>query len=146
VAQKFTTSEELDRWFGHTPPSTPEIGQAHEHIRSNFRDLAGFLSELLPECPDKTVALRALREAMYHANACVAVNQRLFAGRTEPDVTGKTAPDVLMHHEHVAGTRGCCGPVNDGEREGDTEHRCGPDCGPDIGYTRVRQAESQHGS
>ena len=75
---KFTSDEMLDKWFAHHPPSGPEIIEAHEMIRNEFRTLAGVLNGLLPECPDKTVALRALREAMYAANACVAVEQRLY--------------------------------------------------------------------
>lgn len=75
---KFTSDETLDKWFAHHPPSNQEILDAHTAIRMDFRDLARSLNNLLPECPDKTVALRALREAMYHANACIAVEQRLY--------------------------------------------------------------------
>lgn len=33
------------------------------------------VQQRVPECPDKTVALRAIREAMMQANAAVACNQ-----------------------------------------------------------------------
>lgn len=75
---KFTTDETLASWFAYHPPATPEIVDAHERVREVFHDVAEFLNELLPECPDKTVALRAVREAMYHANACIAVQQKLY--------------------------------------------------------------------
>lgn len=75
---KFTSDETLDSWFAHHPPVSPDVVEAHVIIRKEFRALAGTLSNLLPECPDKTVALRALREAMYHANACVAVQQSVY--------------------------------------------------------------------
>lgn len=75
---KFTSDETLDKWFAHHAPSNDEIILAHETIRMRFRQLAQVLNDLLPEVPDKTVALRALRDAMYHANACVAVEQRLY--------------------------------------------------------------------
>jgi hypothetical protein len=75
---KFTSEDELDTWFGYHPPSTPEIAQAHDQVRAACRNLAGVFSDLLPECPDKTVALRAVREAMYAANAVIAVQQRLY--------------------------------------------------------------------
>ena len=82
---KFTSEAQLDQWFAHHPPVSPEIVRAHETVRAECRRLAQVLSDLLPECPDKTVALRAVREAMYHANACIAVEQRLHG---EPTVDG----------------------------------------------------------
>jgi hypothetical protein len=75
---KFTPEAQLDEWFGYHPPSSPEIARAHETVRAECRRLAQVLSDLLPECPDKTVALRAVRAVMYEANACIAVQQRLY--------------------------------------------------------------------
>lgn len=78
---KFTSEAQLDEWFGYHPPSNPSIAEAHERVRAACRDLAGFLSDLLPECPDKTVTLRAVRNVMYEANTTIACQQRLY----EPD-------------------------------------------------------------
>lgn len=75
---KFTSEAQLDDWFSFHPASTPEIVEAHEQVRAKCRELAGFLSDLLPECPDKTVALRAVRQVMYDANATIACQQRLY--------------------------------------------------------------------
>lgn len=69
----FVSDEQLDNWFGFHPAS-PEVGETHDKIRAACRDLAATFQELLPECPDKTVALRAAREAMWAANAAVACN------------------------------------------------------------------------
>lgn len=80
---KFTSDATLDDWFGHHPPSEPAIAAAHEQVRARCRDLAGFLSDLLPECPDKTVALRAVRTVMHEANACIAIQQDLYRGEPE---------------------------------------------------------------
>lgn len=82
---KFTPEAQLDQWFGYHPPSSPEIAQAHETVRAECRRLAQVFSDLLPECPDKTVALRKVREAMFEANACIAVQQRLY----EPTPAGQ---------------------------------------------------------
>lgn len=71
----FTTDEQLDNWFGYHPPKTPEVGAAHDRVRAECRQLAATFQELLPECPDKTVALRAVREAMWAGNAAIACNQ-----------------------------------------------------------------------
>lgn len=75
---KFTSEETLDAWFAHQPPTSQEIADAHATIRRVCRELAQLFSDLLPECPDKTVALRAVRDAMMQANACLAVEQRLY--------------------------------------------------------------------
>lgn len=89
---KFISDEQIDSWFAYHPPSTPQIAAAHEEVRAEFGMLATYLNDLLPECPDKTVALRAVREAMYHANACIAVNQALMErGGPELVASGLTA-------------------------------------------------------
>ncbi len=75
---KFTTDEQLDNWFGYHKPSSVLVANAHDTVRREFRTLAQVLSDLLPEGADKTVALRSLREAMYHANACIAVAQKIY--------------------------------------------------------------------
>jgi hypothetical protein len=77
---KFASDAQLDEWFGFHPPVSDEIRDAHEAVRAECRKLASFLSDLLPEGPDKTVALRSVRTVMYEANACIAVAQRLHAG------------------------------------------------------------------
>lgn len=74
---KFTTEAQLNEWFAHHPPSSDVIVAAHELVRTKCRDLAQVLSDLLPECPDKTVALRAVRTVMHEANACIAIEQRV---------------------------------------------------------------------
>jgi hypothetical protein len=74
---KYTSDAEIDSWFSHHPPSSPTIARGHERVRAECRRLAGVLSDLLPEGPDKTVALRAVRTVMYEANACIAIAQRL---------------------------------------------------------------------
>jgi hypothetical protein len=75
---KWVPDDQLDEWFGYHTPSSPEITKAHQTVRTACRDLAQVLSDLLPECPDKTTALNAVRVVMYKANACIAVQQRLY--------------------------------------------------------------------
>lgn len=77
---KFTSEAQLDDWFGYHPPSSPEIARAHETVRAECRRLAQVLSDLLPECPDKTVALRKVREVMFEANATIACKQSVYEG------------------------------------------------------------------
>jgi hypothetical protein len=72
--QRFTTDAQLDNWFAYHRPTGDTIA-AHERVRVEFRALAATLQELIPECPGKTVAFRAVREAMFAANAAIACNQ-----------------------------------------------------------------------
>ncbi len=75
---KFTSEAALDEWFGYHPPTSDAVREAHETVRTKCRELAQALSDLLPECPDKTVALRAVRTVMHEANACIAIEQRVY--------------------------------------------------------------------
>jgi len=64
----------INSWFSSHPASTAEKINAHELIRDGFKGLAFRLLYLLPPGPDRTVAMRKLREAMYAANATLACN------------------------------------------------------------------------
>ena len=75
---KFTTDEHLDNWFAHHPPSDPSIVEAHQRIRAEYCALAKSMNGLLPEGPDKTVALRAIRDAAMQANSVIACAQKLY--------------------------------------------------------------------
>lgn len=75
---KFISDEQLDNWFGYHPPSGPEIVGAHEQVRNAYGSLAKRMNNLLPEGPDKTVALRAIRDAAMQANAAIACAQKLM--------------------------------------------------------------------
>lgn len=74
---KFVTDEQLDNWFAHHPPSNSDIIDAHQRVRAEYAALAKSMNGLLPEGPDKTVALRAIRDAAMQANAVIACTQRL---------------------------------------------------------------------
>lgn len=74
---KFLSDESLSNWFAYHPPTSDEIRDAHERVRAEFWALAASMNGLLPEGPDKTVALRAIRDASMQANAAIACAQRV---------------------------------------------------------------------
>lgn len=91
-------------WFAYHPPSHSGIVAAHEFVRERYHQLAAQMNALLPEGPDKTVALRAIRDAAMQANAAIACAQELhpFAAT---DVLTKPAPvyvNVLADPDSVA--------------------------------------------
>jgi hypothetical protein len=75
---QFVSPEQLANWFAYHAPSGPEIVAAHERVREEFGALAASMNDLLPEGPDKTVALRAIRDASMQANAVIACAQRVY--------------------------------------------------------------------
>lgn len=75
---KFLSDEQVADWFAYHPPSTSAIKEAHERVRAEYGALAASMNNLLPDGPDKTVALRAIRDAAMQANAVIACSQRLY--------------------------------------------------------------------
>lgn len=69
---RFVTNDQIANWFAYHPPKDDTIAYAHDRVRTEFRSLALSMNDVIPESPDKTVALRAIREAMYHCNAAIA--------------------------------------------------------------------------
>ena len=63
--------EDIDNWFSYHAP-TPDQLVAYEKIRSDAKQFAHALNDLVPDCADKTAAIRLLREAVMTANAAIA--------------------------------------------------------------------------
>lgn len=61
----------LDR-FEYHPPRTPERVAQHETARAAVKDLALRLNALLPDGPEKELAIVRLEEALMWANAAIA--------------------------------------------------------------------------
>lgn len=62
---------DVENWFVYHP-ATDVTGPIHDSIRLEFRQLALNLYDMLPEGPDRTIALRKVQEAMWAANAAIA--------------------------------------------------------------------------
>lgn len=73
--RRYLKPEMIDEVFGHHPPSSEVVGHVHTLIRAELRRAAHWLNDLLPEGPLKTTAINHLRDAMWAANAAVAVGQ-----------------------------------------------------------------------
>jgi len=63
---------DIEDVFTYHPPSE-EQRQKYEVIRAKAKELAQVLVDELPECADKSAALRKLRESVMTANAAVAL-------------------------------------------------------------------------
>jgi hypothetical protein len=65
------TAAKIDVWFQYHAPTDDDIPKYVE-IRKQARALAHRINELVPDCADKTAALRKLRECVMTANAAIA--------------------------------------------------------------------------
>lgn len=74
-------------------PATPETGPAHEAVRETCLYTAINIRNLTPACPEQTLAIRALQEAMMWANSAIAQNG--VPDEPEPKQSPKPA---LGHH------------------------------------------------
>lgn len=68
-----TYTRAIEDWFTYHAP-TPEQSVTYEKLRNAAKDFAHLIDECVPDCADKDVALRKLREALMTANVGVACN------------------------------------------------------------------------
>jgi hypothetical protein len=72
--RRYTSDEEIQSWCAHHPPAAPVVADAHNQVRAATAHYLHTLNDLLPEGPLKTTALTMGRQAMWAANACIAVD------------------------------------------------------------------------
>jgi hypothetical protein len=63
---------DLESIFSHHPPLNSETRVAHEDARAVCFNAANEFELLLPDSPEKTLAIRRLQEAMMYANSAIA--------------------------------------------------------------------------
>ena len=66
----------IDHVFSYHPP-TPEQIPKYEALRQAAKDFASVIDRQVPECADKSAALRKVREAVMTANAAIALDGKL---------------------------------------------------------------------
>ncbi|NML50553.1 hypothetical protein HHL19_12870 [Streptomyces sp. R302] len=65
-------SAELAHRFNYHPPRTPAAVRAHESVREQCTQLAGFLDSTLQDGREKALAITNLEQVMFWANAAIA--------------------------------------------------------------------------
>jgi len=63
--------QDIDNWFTYHAPTSDQLA-AYEKLRNSAKEFAHLINNLVPECADKTAAIRKLREAVMTANAAIA--------------------------------------------------------------------------
>lgn len=69
-----TDQEMLDNWFSYHAP-VGDQALRYEAIRAGGKVFATLLIRLCPATPERSTALRMIREAVYSANASIACNK-----------------------------------------------------------------------
>lgn len=65
---------DIEDIFSYHPPQNDATRRAHESIRQGMLADAVWFEEVLPDCAEKTLAIRKLQEAMMYANAAIAIH------------------------------------------------------------------------
>jgi hypothetical protein len=60
--------------FTYHPPTKSQVIR-YKQLRDAGLELALTINEQCPECADKTLAVRKVREAIMYANASIAINE-----------------------------------------------------------------------
>jgi hypothetical protein len=65
------TDDDLQNWFTYHPPTAEDVDR-YLSIREGALQFARVINEECPNGPDKTTAIRKVREAVMTANAAIA--------------------------------------------------------------------------
>ena len=71
VMVKVPSDDDLENWFTYHSPTKDDV-EAYLRIRSSALACARVIQAECPAGPDKTVAIRKIREAVMTANASIA--------------------------------------------------------------------------
>lgn len=63
---------DIESIFSYHPATSVHVQHFHETVRSEVKAVAQIFMEDLPDCPEKTIAIRKLQEAMMFANSAIA--------------------------------------------------------------------------
>lgn len=71
------TQENIERWFDYHSPVNARQRQLYGNIREAAKAFATVILENTSSCPDQTVAIRRIREAVFNANEAIACEGEL---------------------------------------------------------------------
>lgn len=66
--------DKIDNWFVYHPPKGDQT-ERYQKLREGARQYAHLIDECVPDGPDKSAAIRKLRECVHTANAGIACDE-----------------------------------------------------------------------
>lgn len=69
---KYLSDDVINNIFSYHPPTNSSVADLHADIRAKCRELAHWFNHHLPACPEATLAIRQLQQAMMYGNSAVA--------------------------------------------------------------------------
>lgn len=82
--------EDIDNWFQYHAPTSGRLVR-YETLRAKSKELAEMFDKGVPDCADKTAAMRHLRETVMAMNLAIACNP-------EPAPIPVTAKEKVLAH------------------------------------------------
>lgn len=67
----YMDNKSLTNWFSYHAPNPDQL-KAYTDIRNKARELADLFNAYVPDCADKTAAMRHLRETVMTMNLAIA--------------------------------------------------------------------------
>ena len=89
---------DLDNWFSyHTP--RPEQIQTYTDVRNKAKELAELFNSVVPDCADKTAAMRHLRETVMAMNLTIACYQVPTVESLQAVLDSPEKPDLYINSD-----------------------------------------------
>ena len=96
-----TLDEALDVFAYH--PATSDTAMKHAAVREAYSDFVRHVWPVIPDGPEKTLALRKLQESLFYANTAIALtapadtSETRSVARVLPDQPKDDQPEIVLH-------------------------------------------------
>jgi len=67
---------DIDNWFSYHKPTETQLPK-YEQVRAKAKELAELFDSVLPDCADKTAAMRELRGTVMAMNLAISCNPEI---------------------------------------------------------------------
>jgi len=90
------SQKDLENWFSYHSP-TPEQLVAYNDIRTAAKIYAETVNKHIPDCAEKTAAIRKIRESVMASNLAVACYQRPTVESLEAILKSDEQPAIIVN-------------------------------------------------
>ena len=94
---------DLENWFSYHAPR-PEQVQTYNDVRNKAKELAELFDSVVPDCADKTAAMRHLRETVMAMNLTIACYQAPTVESLQAVLDSPEKPDLYINPDGSAST------------------------------------------